>query len=118
MPEPSPLERLETLRATLDARAAGWWRLEGSRMIQVAFAAAADMPEEVSVGFAEATRAVPLSDVSLGIVKAAVEGRPAVSLTDKLPSEVGSGLWLRRFGAERSVAVPVAGPGGRVVAVV
>jgi DNA-binding IclR family transcriptional regulator len=35
-----------------------------------------------------------------------------------LSPDVGSGLWLRRFGAARSVAVPVFDRSGRLTAVV
>ena len=100
------------------ARAAGWWRVRGDRLEQVAFAAAADMPAEVARGFAEATRSVPLSLSALGIVKAAVGARVVVSRAAGLPPDHGSGLWLRRFTAARSVAVPVSDDTGAVRRVV
>jgi hypothetical protein len=115
---PAPIDLLEVLRARLGARAAGWWRVEADRLEQVAFAAAPDMPEGVARGFAEATRTVPLGQADLGIVRAVLSGAPAVSRADELPADSGSGLWLRRFGASRSVAVPLRGGGEAVLAVV
>jgi hypothetical protein len=76
------------------------------------------MAEEVSRGFAEATLSVPLERTNLGIVRAALEGQPAVSRVDELPGDSGSGYWLRAFGARRSVAVPVRDAKGTVRAVV
>ena len=111
-------DRIEGLRARFGARAAGWWRVAGGRLEQVAFAAAGDLPGPVAVGFAEATRSVPMDDLRLGIVAAAVRKEPVVSVAEQLPEDAGSGLWLRRFGASRSVAVPVADASGAVVRVV
>ena len=101
--------RLEALRARFNARAAGWWRVAAdSRELKlVAFAAAADMPVEVSSGFAETTRSVSLQAVELGIVKAAISKAVSVSRLSEISPESGSGLWLRRFEAVRSVAVPI-----------
>src|SRR4051812_21966330 len=104
---PTPQDRLDSLRERFCARAAGWWRVAGDRLEQVAFSADADMPGEVARGFAGATRSVPMDRGDLGIVRAAATGEPAVSRVDDLPADSGSGLWLRRFGATRSVAVPV-----------
>jgi hypothetical protein len=115
---PSAIDLLDALRARLGARAAGWWRVEGDRLEQVAFAAAPDMPEGVARGFAEATRSVPLGQADLGIVRAVLSGGPAVSRADDLPADTGSGLWLRRFGASRSVALPLREGEGAVLAVV
>ena len=112
---PTPLKCLDALRVRFGARAAGWWRVDGDRLEQVAFSAAADMPEDVSVGFAGATRSVPMGHGDLGIVRAAATGTPAVSRASELPADSGSGLWLRRFGAARSVAVPVPRGNGWVV---
>lgn len=99
------------------ARAAGLWTVAGTDLVQAAFSACPDMPEEVSRGFAAATRSVLLSDVSLGIVSAARSGVPCVSRSAELPADSGSGRWLRAFGAERSVAVPLVDSRGHVVAV-
>lgn len=87
-------------------RAAGLWRAVTSELVQVAFWHHPDMPSEVAQGFAEATRLVSLSQTSLGIVGAVLDGRPRISVAEDLPPDAGSGLWLRRFGADRSVAVP------------
>ena len=101
--------RLEALRARLNARAAGWWRVVGDsgKLKLVAFSAAADMPGEVSSGFVETTRSVSLQAVELGIVKAAISCEVSVSRLSEISPEAGSGLWLRRFKAVRSVAVPI-----------
>ena len=110
----SALEVVEGLRREVGARAAGVWWMAGDRLEQVAFAAAEDMPEEVAGAFAEATRTVSLGLTELGIVVAAIRAEVAVSRAAELPGETGSGAWLRRFGAERSVAVPLIAA-GRVV---
>jgi hypothetical protein len=115
---PTPTDRLERLRAGLNARAAGWYRVAGDRLEQVAFTAAPDMPPEVADDFARATRSVALDRTELGIVKAALTAAVAVSRVEELPAETGSGFWLRKFGASRSVAVPLGegnGPVARVV---
>jgi hypothetical protein len=92
--------------------------VSGDRLELVAFASASDMPEEVAQAFAEATRSVALSHRELGIVHAALAGQVTVSHASKLPAESGSGLWLRRFGAARSVAVPIRAPGLEVARIV
>jgi hypothetical protein len=110
---------LASLRVRLAARAAGAWRLfEGERLEQLGFSAAPDMALATARGFATASRLVSLHDRSLGIVLAAVERRRTVSFARDLPADRGSGYWLRAFGAERSVAVPIEGPDGLVVGVV
>jgi hypothetical protein len=103
--------------AALDARAAGYWRVEGDQLIQVAFTACPALNAEVSRTFAEATRMIALSHTNLGVVKAAVTGCVAVSRAGELPAESGSGYWLRAFGASRSVAVPLQDRGGAICAV-
>ena len=92
----------------VNARASGLWRVEGDRLIQVAFVPGPDLDPEVAAQFVEATRSVPRDRLELGIVRAAHEGRVAVSIARDLPAEIGSGRWLRAFGADRSVAVPLA----------
>lgn len=94
------------LRA-LGARAAGLWHVEGEWLALDVFAPAADLPDEVAAGFSRATERVSLDRRELGIVGAVREGRVLVSRAGELPAEIGSGLWLRKFGAERSVAVPL-----------
>ncbi len=115
---PNPTDRLNTLLHHVRARAAGWWNVVADRLELVAFSAAEDLPGEVARGFAEATRSVPISAANLGIVRAARSGQTAVSRTEALPPDSGSGLWLRRFGADRSVAVPIFDGSGTVVMVV
>ena len=115
---PDPKSLVAGLRETFDARAAGWWRVSVDRLELVAFSSAADMPEEVARGFVEATRSVALAHGELGIVGAAVSGHLTVSHASELSAKSGSGLWLRRFGATRSVAVPIRAHGPDVVRVV
>ena len=108
---------VDELLATLDARAAGLWRVEGDQLAQAAFAACADMPAEVARAFATATRSVPITEHALGIVAAVTTCKPCVSRVSELDPAEGSGRWLRAFGAERSVAVPLVDDRGTVVAV-
>jgi hypothetical protein len=98
---------VSSVRADFCARAAGLWRLDGDRLILLAFDPAPDMPRAVADGFVAATRSVPLDPTPLGIVGAATTRAPVISLADQLPPSLGSGRWLRAFGASRSVAVPL-----------
>jgi hypothetical protein len=118
MPTDDDRERLAALRARLNARAAGAWKVEGDRLAQVAFDPAPDLPSAVAEGFAAATGSVDLTRLDLGIVEAAVSGRVTVSIAANLPAGTGSGYWLRAFGASRSVAVPIFEGDGKVAAVV
>ena len=115
---PSALDLVAVLRARLNARAAGWWRLAEDTLELVAFAPADDMPETVAEGFAQATASVPLAATGLGIVRAVLSGGPAVSRIDELSADGGSGFWLRRFGAVRTIAVPARDAAGTIVRVV
>ncbi len=115
---PGVPEHLADLARALSARAAGVWRVEGDRLVQVAFVAGDGLAEEVARAFAEATRSVPRTQGDLGIVRAATLGVVTASRSAELPAETGSGLWLRAFGASRSVAVPLLDAGGSVYAVV
>jgi hypothetical protein len=120
MPDPADAAAcVESLRRALGARAAGLWRLDEDRreLVQVAFAPGPELSDEVAAGFAQATRSVGLEQGNLGIVVAVTTGRFASSWAETLPAEVGSGRWLRAFGAVRSVAVPLADVTGRVVSV-
>jgi hypothetical protein len=110
-------DSVAALRLALGGRAAGLWRVDGNHLIQRAFAASPRLPADVAQGFAEATQSVPLDRHDLGIVRAAIEGQVTVSHADQLPEDAGSGLWLRAFGASRSVAIPLADGDGRVAAV-
>lgn len=105
----------ELLRAS-GARATGLWRLEEGHLTLLGFRAVQDMAEEVRAGFAEATARVPLDRVDLGIVMAAVAGKPAAAYAEET-SLGGSAGWLRRFGALQSLAVPIA-RGNRVLGVI
>jgi hypothetical protein len=55
--------------------------------------------------------------VDLSIVQAVVEGRTVIAEAQALDSSAGSGHWLRRFDASRSVAVPHKNEAGVVVGV-
>lgn len=116
-PTASATTVVEDLLRALGARAAGLWTVHGESLVQAAFAACPEMPADVARTFAESTRNVPLLDQSLGIVAAAMTGDVRVSRVAELAAETGSGRWLRAFGAERSVAVPLRGARGAVVAV-
>jgi hypothetical protein len=103
----SAFEAAFALRRELNARATGLWHVEGDALVLDVFAPAEDMPADVAKGFSQATQRVPLSLRDLGVVRAALERQVVVSRAAELPPEVGSGYWLRAFGAERSVAVPL-----------
>ena len=85
-----------------------------SQLEQVAFVPGPALDPVVGREFALATRIVPLSRQSLGIVVATISGRPAISRAAELPADSGSGAWLRAFGASRSVAVPDRDEGGTI----
>ena len=106
---------LPSLRDARRARA-GYWQLdqETERLVQLGFVPGVGLDPEVGRQFAAATATVPLSQTSLGIVAAALTGQPAVSRVAELPADSGSGRWLVRFGASRSVAVPIRGEGGMI----
>jgi hypothetical protein len=109
---------LAALRARLEARAAGVWQVRAQNLEALAFDAAPDMASEVAAGFAAATFLVSLDRRELGVVAAVLERRPLVSVAAELPADIGSGYWLRAFGASRSVAVPIADPNGSIASVV
>ena len=98
---------LDMLLAALRARAVGLWRCRHDHLEQVGFRAVLDMPEIVRRDFAAATQRVPLSEVGLGIVKAAVSGQPAIAKVVTTGGLGQSAGWLARFEARQSVAFPV-----------
>ena len=104
---------LDRLLQETRGRAAGLWRLQETRLALLGFRGVEDMASEVRRGFAEATRDVPLDQTGLGIVKAALTGRPAVAELERADLQ-GSATWLARFGARRSLAVPVERQGNTV----
>lgn len=115
--EVSVFDALGELLEITDSRAVGLWRLEGNSLQLVGFQAKSDMPADVKRGFAEATRTVSLNQTGLGIVKAAVDRRPAVAHREA--GETGlsdSAGWLARFEAVQSLAVPI-GEGERMTGV-
>lgn len=96
------------LVAETDSRASGCWRVEAGFLNLVGFGWAADMPDEVSQGFQNATRHVSLEESGLGIVKAAVSKRPAIGRRDAQVTGLGgSASWIVKFRANTSLAVPI-----------
>lgn len=91
----------------LSARAAGVWEVADGHLDLREFWPAPDLAPEVALAFARATTRVPIGQTGLGIVAAALQGHPRVSVAEELPEDSGSGLWLRRFGASHSFAVPI-----------
>jgi len=111
-------EGLAELLELTQARATGLWRRDGQRLVLLGFRGADDMPDAVKGEFVEATRSVSLTQTGLGIVQAVVSGAPALSFVDAQPrTPATSAGWLARFGAARSVAVPVV-EGDRVIGVI
>jgi hypothetical protein len=110
--------RLAALRARFEERAAGIWLVREQSLEALAFEAAPDMPTEVAAGFAAATSSVSLDRRELGVVAAVLERRMVVSVAAELPADIGSGYWLRAFGASRSVAVPIINTNDSVEAIV
>jgi hypothetical protein len=101
-------ELLTRFVAATESRASGLWRLEENELVLLGFGWASDMPQEVSMGFQEATRRVPLSQTGLGIVKAIVSGKPAIGRRDPQENGLsGSATWIAKFGANTSLAVPI-----------
>ena len=90
------------------SRASGCWQLEKGFLKLKGFGWASDMPNEVSQGFQNATRRVSLDQMGLGIVKAAVTGKPAIGRRDALATGLdGSANWIAKFGANTSLAIPI-----------
>ncbi len=101
-------ELLERFVIETASRASGLWRLQENHLILVGFGWASDMPQDVSLGFQAATRRVPLDQIGLGIVKAAVTAKPAIGRRDPKESGLdGSATWIAKFGANTSLAVPI-----------
>lgn len=113
----SPHDVLATICLLLGARAAGYWRVDGDMLFLVAFVPGRGLDPDVAQRFAEATQSVPWEEARLGIVAAATSGDVAVSRAAELPSDSGSGGWLRAFGAARSVAVPIFDDNAKAVGV-
>lgn len=96
------------LLSATGARAVGWWRRVGEELEQLSFQAVIDMPEEVCIGFMDATGRVAMSRIELGCVRAAAELRPVVAREDAVQRGLtGSASWLARFGASQSLALPI-----------
>lgn len=110
-------DRVAGLRIALGAVAAGLWRVRGDHLEQEAFVPSPEMPAELAIAFAEATRSIARTQEDLGVVRAAHTDSVAVTLAGRVPAEAGSGYWLRAFGAARSVAVPLFAADGRVAAI-
>lgn len=102
---------------SLGARAAGYWAVSEGRLVRQGFAACRDMDATVASEFLAATGELPRKRLDLSIVQAVVEGRTVIAEAQALGSSAGSGHWLRRFDAARSVAVPHKNEAGVVVGV-
>jgi len=101
-------DSLRELVIETKARAAGCWRLHDEHLELLGFGSAADMDEAVDRGFREATRRVPLDQLGLGIVKAAVTGQPAIGRRDPTDNRLDeSATWIAQFQALTSLAVPI-----------
>ena len=105
-------DRVDTVMSSLlsatGARAVGWWRRVGEELELISFQAAADMPDDVRVGFMAATGRVAMSRIELGCVRAAAELQPVVAREDAAQRGLsGSASWLTRFGASQSLALPI-----------
>jgi hypothetical protein len=97
---------LRDLALSTGAIAAGIWELAGLDLVQAEFWSSGVLDPDVAIEFAAATKRVSLDRVELGIVAAMRSGGPFVSIAANLDPKRGSGLWLRRFRADCSLAVP------------
>ena len=111
---------LRKLVVATNARASGLWRLNENQLILAGFGSATDMLEEVSLGFQEATRRVPLDQTGLGIVKAVVTAGPVIGYRNPQAAELSaSASWIAKFEANTSLAVPIRDAGSnRLVGVI
>lgn len=101
-------EVMSALLSATNARAVGWWRRIGDELDLLSFRAVADMPEDVRIGFAAATKRVAMSRIELGCVRAAAELCPVVAREDAIQRGLtGSASWLAQFGASQSLALPI-----------
>lgn len=115
-PAAAELAILRSAIAELGAAALGLWTLRDGSLDQLAFVPGPTLPEATATEFAAATRSVPLDERSLGIIAAVLQAATFVANADDLDPNAGSGYWLRRLGATRSVAVPIV-LSGRVLGV-
>lgn len=109
---------LAALLRACGGRAIGVWVVHGDELRIAAFDSSPELSSDVARRFTETSASVGLSQTTLGIVRAVLIGEPVVSIAADLHPETGSGLWLRAFGAERSIAVPIRGDNGGVRAVI
>jgi hypothetical protein len=108
-------ELVAEILSELGASAAGLWRIDGERLVQVAFAASTELDEAVARDFEEATRSISLDRTNLGVVIAVRSGKIVPLHSGEIPDDAGSGLWLNRFRAARSVAMPIADAEGKII---
>lgn len=108
-------EGLRLLNIQVGGRAAGFWRLHENVLELEGFAADPDMPEETQAEFAAATSSVPLTELGLGIVNAAVKKEPVYAFAEPVDGKlVDSASWIVRFGAKMSLSCPVVNPDGNL----
>lgn len=106
--EPDVGPGLTQLLQLMGAQAVGLWRSDHESLLLVGFLAHRSLPREVTMDFTVATRAVPLTETGLGIVKAALTQRPSIAERDpKATGLLASASWLSRFQAAMSLAWPI-----------
>lgn len=110
-------QRVAAVRDATEARAVGYWELQGVTLSLRAFLPSEEMDIEVSRAFAEATRNLGLDRSDLSVVQAWNTGHAVVANAADQEGLLGSGHWLRSFGAVCSIAVPLHDDLGRVIAV-
>lgn len=108
-------EGLRLLNIQIGGRAAGFWRLHDETLQLAGFAAAPEMAKETQAEFAAATSSVPLTEMGLGIVNAAVRKEPVYACAEPVNGELkDSASWIVRFDARMSLSCPVITPSGDV----
>lgn len=99
---------LDRLMEVLGGRAIGLWRCQSGNLIQLGFRADSQMNEQVKREFAALTQEVSLKNTGLGIVKAVLDGNPAIGTLQANESGLqGSSEWLQKFDAKQSYAIPI-----------
>ncbi|MCA8987238.1 MAG: hypothetical protein KDA78_06340 [Planctomycetaceae bacterium] len=101
------------------AWAVGLWKKVDETLVLCVFGVAEGFDPVVAAEFEAATQSVPLDQTQLGIVNAAVFGRPALARAEELSGDLRkSAGWLGRFGARCSLSCPVNSPAGELLGVI